>query len=139
MRAMVIKGSGNCSVAWQAEGARLLGVLERALGWRPFAGTLNLRSAERIDWDRPHLRFQMHDLADQTRPASGGWTVHWFRAYRIRVEGVACVALRPDRGEWEFPPPRDLIEVVADEKLRDRLRLADGDTVELELLDAPLC
>ncbi len=96
------------------------------LGYEPFPGTLNvrLRPAElrRLavvrDWDG--VRIDGFEAGGRT---FGGATCHV-----ARLNGFRCHLIRPDRSHYQ-----DVIEFVAPESLRRRLRLKDGDAIHVEL------
>lgn len=49
--------------------------------------------------------------------------------YPVRVEGIDAAVVVPDRTHY----PSDLIEIIAPVKLRDALKLKDGDRVVTQL------
>ncbi|MCD6410147.1 MAG: DUF120 domain-containing protein [Candidatus Verstraetearchaeota archaeon] len=100
------------------------------LGFRPFPGTLNLRLASQ------------HDIRNRRLlEASPGILIKGFynglrtygdvKCFKAKVNGevVSAVifAMRTHYGE-------DVIEVIAPEKLRERLKLKDGDLVVVQVL-----
>jgi riboflavin kinase, archaea type len=99
------------------------------LGYDPFPGTLNIGLAPDAlgllagarSWNG--VRIDGFEASGRT---FGGAT-----CFTAKVNGRACHAIVPDRTHHQ-----DVIELIAPEKLRDRLRLADGDTVELELKES---
>jgi riboflavin kinase, archaea type len=96
------------------------------LGYTPYPGTLNvrLRPAEtrRLaalkDWNG--VRIDGFEAAGRT---FGGAT-----CYLSRLNGRSCHLIRPDRSHYH-----DVIEFVAPERLRSRLRLKDSDPVKADL------
>ncbi len=96
------------------------------LGYGPFPGTLNVRlkpsELRRVnvvrDWEG--IRIDGFEASGRT---FGGAT-----CYAARLNGRRCHLIRPDRSHYQ-----DVIEFVAAESLRRRLRLQDGDPVEADL------
>ena len=96
------------------------------LGYAPYPGTLNvrLRPAEtrRLgvvrDWNG--VRIDGFE--------AGGRTFGGATCYPAKLNGRPCHLIRPDRSHYQ-----DVIEFVAAERLRTRLRLKDGDAVKAEL------
>ena len=96
------------------------------LGYEPYPGTLNVRvrpaEGRRLgalrDWSG--LRIDGFEAAGRT---FGGAT-----CYPAKLNGHACHLIRPDRSHYQ-----DVVEFVARERLRTRLRLKDGDAVTAEL------
>ncbi len=96
------------------------------LGYTPYPGTLNVRLAARArsalgdlrDWEG--VRIDGFEAAGRT---FGGAT-----CYPARLNGRRCHLIRPDRSHYQ-----DVVEFIAPERLRTRLRLKDGDAVRAEL------
>ena len=96
------------------------------LGYTPFPGTLNVRlrpsEARRLavvrDWNGTRIDgFE-----------AGGRTFGGATCYATVLNGRRCHLIRPDRSHYQ-----DVIEFVAPERLRSRLRLHDGDAVKAHL------
>ncbi|HYA10586.1 MAG TPA: DUF120 domain-containing protein [Thermoplasmata archaeon] len=96
------------------------------LGYTPYPGTLNVRLraselrrlAALRDWNG--VRIDGFEAAGRT---FGGAT-----CYLAQLNGRRCHLIRPDRSHYQ-----DVIEFVAPERLRSRLRLKDGDAVKADL------
>ncbi len=96
------------------------------LGYAPYPGTLNVRlrpaDTRRLgvvrDWNG--VRIDGFEAAGRT---FGGAT-----CYPARLNGRSCHLIRPDRSHYQ-----DVIEFIAPERLRTRLRLKDGDRVKAAL------
>jgi riboflavin kinase, archaea type len=96
------------------------------LGYTPYPGTLNvrltadaLRKASLInDWSG--IRIDGFQASGRT---FGGAT-----CVAARMNGRSCHLIHPDRTHY-----KDVVEFVAADRLRDKLRLRDGDTVTLDL------
>jgi len=96
------------------------------LGYTPFPGTLNVRL-------RPSETRRLAALRDWNGVRidgfeAGGRTFGGATCYLAALNGRRCHLIRPDRSHYQ-----DVIEFVAPEKLRTRLRLKDGDAVKAEL------
>ena len=96
------------------------------LGYTPFPGTLNVRL-------RPSETRRLAALRDWNGVRidgfeAGGRTFGGATCYLAQLNGRRCHLIRPDRSHYQ-----DVIEFVAPEKLRTRLRLKDGDAVKAEL------
>jgi len=96
------------------------------LGFDPYPGTLNLRipagSADEIR-SRPGLKIDGFQ--------SGGRSFGGGKCFRVRIGSEAQgVIFIPDRTHY----PKDVLEVVSDVNLRERLGLRDGDLVCLTVL-----
>lgn len=96
------------------------------LGYTPYPGTLNVRI-------RPAEARRMQAVRDWSGIRidgfeAGGRTFGGATCYPARLSGRACHLIRPDRSHYQ-----DVIEFVASERLRTRLRLKDGDPVTAEL------
>lgn len=89
---------------------------ERVLGYRPFPGSLNVRT------DRPVELVNPYALVED--PDRDGWT---FRLWPCRIRGVAvpCHLMT-----WRTTPDRPVVEILAPIRLRDYLE----SDVEIELL-----
>jgi riboflavin kinase, archaea type len=96
------------------------------LGYTPFPGTLNVRlrptELRRVavvrDWNGTRIDgFE-----------AGGRTFGGATCYPAKLNGRRSHLIRPDRSHYQ-----DVVEFIAPERLRTRLRLKDGDTVKVEL------
>jgi riboflavin kinase, archaea type len=96
------------------------------LGYSPYPGTLNVRlrptETRRLgvvrDWNG--VRIDGFE--------AGGRTFGGATCYPAKLNGRPCHLIRPDRSHYQ-----DVVEFVAAERLRTRLRLKDGDAVKAEL------
>lgn len=89
------------------------------LGFVPFPGTLNVLLEEPFPASAtciPVLGF-----------SEGGESFAGCRCYRIRINGLDAVAIRPEKSSH----PEELVEIIAPVNLRRALNLKDGDTVEV--------
>ncbi|HII79149.1 MAG TPA: CTP-dependent riboflavin kinase [Methanosarcina sp.] len=100
---------------------------EDKLHFVPFPGTLNVQLSESSSALRNRLRempsVQIDGFNDGERTFGGG------NCYPIRVGGIEAAVVVPDRTHY----PSDLIEIIAPVKLRDALKLKDGDRIVTQL------
>jgi riboflavin kinase len=96
------------------------------LGYAPYPGTLNVRlrptEMRRLgvvrDWNG--IRIDGFE--------AGGRTFGGATCYPAQLNGRRSHLIRPDRSHYQ-----DVVEFVAPERLRSRLRLKDGDAVKADL------
>lgn len=103
------------------------------LGFKPYPGTLNVR----LDGASAEMRERMtlikpivvHGFSDGERSFGGG------KCYLIEIEGIRGAVVIPDRTHY----PADLLEIIAPVKLREMLRINDGDKVKIVVRDPQRC
>jgi riboflavin kinase len=126
IKATVFSGLSEGSYYISMEGYRRQFVSK--LGFDPFPGTLNLRvtkdsMAERRELES-HPFVTIDGFADKERTFGGA------RCYPVmvggKIRGAIVVPIRAHYGE-------DVIEIIAPENLRRRLRLKDGDLLEVQV------
>lgn len=106
--------------------------LKQCLGFRPFPATLNLRpkAAEDLEaWRRVQEEFAALPLP----PAGDGYcNAKIFRASVSSAgsESLEAAVVVPEVKDY----PKDKIEVVAPVRVKDHLRVGDGDTLILEFI-----
>lgn len=86
-----------------------------------FPGTLNLRIIKAGELREKSGGERLESFCFQSRDY-GGLTL-----YPISFEGRDAAVIKPDRSRYG----EEVIEVVAEKRLRDELDLEDGDTVEV--------
>src|SRR6266540_1086240 len=126
IEAVVFSGLSEGSYYMSMEGYRKQ--FKSKLGLDPFPGTLNLRVAKDSAAQRRELDgypfVGIEGFADKERTYGGA------RCYPAivgdKVKGAIVVPIRAHYGE-------DVIEIIAPENLRRRLRLKDGDTVDVRV------
>jgi riboflavin kinase len=96
------------------------------LGYAPYPGTLNVRL-------RPADHRRLGVVRDWNGVRidgfeAGGRTFGGAGCYPAKLNGRPCHLIRPDRSHYQ-----DVIEFIAPERLRTRLRLKDGDVVKADL------
>ncbi len=130
MKAVVFSGLSEGSYYMSMEGYRKQ--FRSKLGFDPFPGTLNLRLGTDATSKRRELDsypfVPIDGFADTDRTYGGA------RCYPVLVGGLVrgaiVVPIRAHYGE-------DVIEIIAPENLRKRLRLKDGDPVEIRVPPSP--
>lgn len=100
--------------------------IESIMDFRPFPGTLNIRceggKVEKIFDNLEASRIESFKFE--------GETYSGIDVYEAELRGFPVAVLRMD--VTDYGP--EVVEVVAEESLRDKLGLEDGDTVELVFL-----
>lgn len=122
VRGKIFSGSG--------EGAYFISLpwvrrqIKEKLGFTPYLGTLNLRlTGEYIDF----RKLLENAKAIEISPEPGYCRGKCFRAYI--GHGVACAVILPCVENY----PEDVLEIVASSNLREKLKLRDGDEVEVKI------
>ena len=125
VRGKVVSGRGEANAYVSIDWVR--GQISEKLGFQPYPGTLNLELSSR------HLALLRRALSRAQpiviEPQVGGFAEGL--CYRVmimhRLEGAIVLPNVPGRRE-------DVIEIIAPHRLREELRLRDGDEVSLEIL-----
>jgi len=120
MQGRVVGGLGEGQYYISREGYR--NQFFKKLGFVPFPGTLNIKLDEPFN-PGPH-QVLIEGFREKERTYGG------CRCYRIKINGQEGAIIRPDRSSY----PLDLVEVISPLRLRDALKLKDGDEVRLTLL-----
>lgn len=94
------------------------------LGFTPHPGTLNIKLNEEC-FNPKNLLKKMKGI--EITPIKGFYRGKCFRA--CLPDGVECAIVIPEVADY----PEDLIEIVAPVNLREKLRLKDGDAVEVKI------
>ena len=120
---MVFSGKG--------EGAKFIKLpwvrkqITEKLGFTPHPGTLNIK----LTRESLKLRTLLGKTgAIEISPAAGFHRGRCFQAYLIN--NLKCAVVIPETPDY----PRDVIELIAPINLREKLRLRDGDCVEVKIL-----
>jgi len=92
------------------------------LGFEPYPGTLNLHLKEPFAHHEASA-IKIDGFKDESRTFGG------CKCYVVRIEGVKCAIIRPDRSSY----PLNLVEIIAPVNLRKTLGLKDGDEIEVIL------
>ncbi len=100
---------------------------EEKLHFIPFPGTLNVQLSEKSSVLRNLLReiqtVRIDGFNDGERTFGGG------NCYSVSIGGIKAAVISPERTHY----PSDLIEIIAPVKLRDTLKLEDGDRVVIQV------
>lgn len=103
------------------------------LDFTPFPGTLNVRLNDESAQTRDNMDFMdpliIHGFNDGERTFGGG------KCYHIEIEGIKSAVIIPDRTHY----PADLLEIIAPVKLREVLKLNDGDEVRIVVKNPQKC
>jgi riboflavin kinase len=98
-------------------------ILEQ-LGFSPYSGTLNVRLTEESSRTK---RFLTKAPGLRITPASGYYSGKLFRA---RIMNVECAIIIPQVPGYS----EDIVELVSSANLKEKLRLADRSTCEVEVM-----
>ena len=109
----------------------VMALLERAVGFRPVPGTLNVMLDH--PFERPaDTEYVPASLLSPDWAAATGQAGYWLTPMLVGGQHDA-VAFQADEPQY----PTAQLELVCDVRLRDALGLADGDPVELIVLPRP--
>ena len=100
----------------------------KKLNFDPFPGTLNIKI------NKEHLYFR-RKLDEEEGIKIEGFstkdrTFGEVKAFRCKVDGIEGAVVLPQRTHY----PADVIEVISEVRIRDKLNLKDGDTVNVEVI-----
>ncbi len=98
------------------------------LGFDPFPGTLNLKIPKEQLYFRRKLDEEDGILIEGF--STPDRTFGEVKAFKCKIEGIEGAIVMPKRTHY----PEDVLEVIAPVKLRDVLKLEDGDYVEVEVI-----
>jgi CTP-dependent riboflavin kinase len=101
---------------------------QEKLGFKPYAGTLNLEIS--VD-DVPKIETLEQEAEIEFIPPDSNFCSG--KAYPVIVEGIRAAIVIP--AEEVRVHGKNIIELVAPTKLKDSLSLSDGDFVTLALVD----
>jgi riboflavin kinase len=98
------------------------------LNFDPFPGTLNIKI------NKEHLYFR-RKLDEEEGVKIEGFstedrTFGEVKAFRCRINGIEGAVVLPQRTHY----PADIIEVISEVRIREKLNLKDGDTVNVEVI-----
>ena len=112
------------------KGARFAGLdwvtdqFEKAMGFKPFPGTLNVRV---IESDLPALRSFFAEKDFELVPDNPTFCTAWLK--KVRVNGVPAAAVFPS--EDVRAHGGEVLELMSERHLKDTLGLKDGDQVSI--------
>ncbi len=98
------------------------------LGFDPYPGTLNLKIPKEQLYFRRRLDEEDGILIDGF--STPDRTFGEVKAFRCKIKGIEGAIVMPKRTHY----PEDVLEVISPVKLRDVLKLEDGDYVEVEVV-----
>ncbi len=103
--------------------------IRETLGFTPYPGTLNVRLKAMGD---SHCKEKMEALEGVTIPAfrKGGRTFGALKCFPCLINGTHGAVVMPERSHYGS----DILEVISAFNLRDKLKLADGDNVKVEVI-----
>lgn len=110
------KGAFFTSLDW------VVNQFEGAMGFKPFPGTLNVRV---IESDRPVLKSFFAEKDFELVPDSAAFCTAWLK--KVRINGMPAAAVFPS--EEVKAHAREVIELIAEKRLKDAQGLKDGDKV----------
>jgi len=99
--------------------------VEESLGFTPYEGTLNVRLD---DESIPRKRALAKEPALEIVPAAGYCRGKLFKA--ILKDCFKAAVVVPDVLDY----PENVLEIISSENLRKKLRLSDGDKVEVRII-----
>ncbi len=118
------KGVFFTSLDWVVE------QFERAMGFKPYPGTVNVRIVES---DLPALKSLFAEKDFELVPDNPAFCTAWLK--KVRVNGVPAAAVFP--AEDVKVHGREIIELIAGEHLRNSYGLKDGDHVTITEFEQP--
>lgn len=129
--ACVKSGAGGASKAFAFENARRAREIEKVLGYLPVHGSLNLEAAEPFNWDRRYFRTQILDVVNRKAGLASEWAPRWCRFYPLTIEGIRAYAMRFENEHFSSgkPYPQTLVELISPTRLREALKLENGEEV----------
>jgi riboflavin kinase len=105
------------------------GKIKSLLGFKPYAGTLNIRLKTMDDMG---YKEQMTTMKGSEIPGfeGGGRTFGALKCFPCRINGVWGAVVIPERSHYGS----DTLEVISRHNLRKKLNLKDGDDVNVEVM-----
>ena len=127
MKTLCVKGKVFSGKGEGAEFIKLPWVrkqIKEKLGFIPHPGTLNIKLAE----DSIRLKSLKKAESIEISPAMGFCHGRCYNAYLM--DNLECAIIAPDVENY----PEDIMEIIASINLREKLRLEDGNIVEVRIL-----
>ena len=130
MKGVVFSGLSEGSYYMSLEGYRKQ--FRSKLGFDPYPGTLNLRIGKEDLGERKLLESFPHIYIEGFANAQRSYgPAKCFKSIvNDRISSAIVLPIRAHYGE-------DVVEIIAPQRLRQRLRLRDGDTVKVRVLSKP--
>ncbi len=96
------------------------------LWFKPYEGTLNIkisgRELSKLQLLKTIEGIPIHGFKSSGRTFGDG------KCFICDIQGVECAIMRPNRSHYE-----DVIEIISKDYLRDKLKLKDGDLLEIRV------
>ncbi len=103
--------------------------IKSLMGFLPYAGTLNIRLKTMDDQGyKEHLATMKGWVIP--RFEGDGRTFGALKCFPCRINGIESIVVIPERSHYGS----DTLEIVSAYNLREKLRLADGDDVKVEVM-----
>lgn len=99
--------------------------IEQAVGFKPFAGTLNLRVNPK---DLIQLKTKVMNPKTIEQFEHQGETMSKLDIYPVKVENIESAYINIEITDYG----NDVMEIIAQENLRNKLNLKDGDKLEVK-------
>lgn len=126
IRGRVFSGLGEGRYYVSLEG--YLKQFEEKLGFKPYPGTLNIKIPREQMFFRAKLDEEEGILIKGFKTEER--TFGDVKAFKCKIDGIEGAVVLPQRTHY----PKDVLEVISPVKLRDALKLRDGDWVEVEVI-----
>ena len=98
--------------------------IEQKLGFKPYPGTLNLKL-------EPAETQKLRQFTQKAQPIIIQPEKSFYpgKCYKVTVDNIKCSICFPEVPDY----PADLLEIIAPQNLREKLKLKDGDIVEVNV------
>lgn len=113
----VKSGAGGATAAFLHADGRRCREIEKALGFLPFPGSLNVLLGDPFDWAADYYRAQVLDVAERGKGLDVEWKPRWARFYPLTIQGVSAWSFRFEGEKYN----ERFLELIAPTKLRDRI------------------
>ena len=121
LEGIVVSGLGEGQYYISIDG--YMSQFQEKLGFTPFPGTLNVKIGEHCFDLRKKMEGLSYTVIDGF--SDGKRTYGASDCYNAEINGVSCFIIVPERTHYET----DLLEIIAPVKMREVLKLKDGDEV----------
>lgn len=103
--------------------------IREKMGFLPFGGTLNVRLTTKTDIEQREYMARQGGVAIRGF-SDGERTFGEAKCFPCRINGRPCGAvIIPSRSRY----PKDTLEIISGENLRERFSLKDGDSIDIEV------
>lgn len=107
-------GAGGATKAFEYAGGRRMSEIEKILGVRPIAGSLNVMTENVPNWDKYYYRSQILDLDDRSKGLESEWHPRWCRFYPLNMGEKRVWAMRFEGEHYRL----NFVELISDQRLR---------------------